>query len=67
MRRLRWLFFTAALLLLLTTPGAVYTAIDLGRSNQRLIAFTLLALVVRLAVIAWFTTLWWNHRGRQNN
>ena len=62
MKRLRWLFFVGAVLSLITTPSAIYNAIELCRSDHKMIAIALLAFTIRFAVTAWFIKLWWSYR-----
>ena len=46
--RFRWLWFAAAALMALSTPGAIVSAIHLAQSNHKLILISNIALAIRI-------------------
>jgi hypothetical protein len=60
--RFRWLWFAAAALLALSTPGAIASAIHLAQTDHRLVLVAILALTMRIGWIWLFLWLWWKYR-----
>jgi hypothetical protein len=62
MKRFRWLWFIGAIVMTLTLPFDILAALELGRSDHRLIPIIPVAFAIRFAVIWWFFKLWWRYR-----
>ena len=62
MDKLRWLWFAIAVLIVLTTPSAVFSAIQLAHANRSVVPALMLAVVFRLAFIWFFFHMWWKYR-----
>jgi hypothetical protein len=61
-KKFRWGWFLIAVFSILTTPNAIITAIQLGKSDHRLIPILPIAFAIRFAMTWWFLKLWWTHR-----
>lgn len=61
-RKFRWLWFAIGLIGLLQTPFAVMDAVDLVRSDHRLVFVPFVAFPIRLGMIGLFFWLWWATR-----
>jgi len=56
---LRWGWLGIAILGIITTPEAIAAAVDLARSDHRLIFILPFAFVIRFGTIWMFLKLWW--------
>jgi hypothetical protein len=54
-----WIGLLVAAALILTTPGAVVTAVDLVRSDHILALVLPFAFAIRFGLIWWLTKRWW--------
>jgi hypothetical protein len=62
MKKLRWLFLSCALILIIQTPWAIAPAIQEVKADHKLIPVSIGALSIRIAFIWGFFYGWWKQR-----